>query len=85
MIATLVPSLSSPSLQNTETTNISENTTLRICVSAIVVVIIALTISGNALVCLAFYRQPHRRGVPCYPILSIALADILSGISAMPA
>ena len=85
MNATLVPSLSSPSLQNTETTNTSENTTLRISVTAILVVIIVITILGNGLVCLAFYRQPHIRGVSYYPILSIALADILSGISAMPA
>ena len=85
MSATLVPSLSSPSIQDTETTNTSENITLRIWVTVILVVIIVLTILGNGLVCLAFYRQPHLRGVSYYPILSLALADILSGISAMPA
>ena len=85
MNATLVLNLSSPTLQGTETTNTSDNTTLRICVAAIVVVIIVLTILGNGLVCLAFYRQPHLRGVSYYPILNLALADILCGISAMPA
>jgi hypothetical protein len=85
MNATFVLNLSSPTLQGTETTNTSDNTTLRICVPTIVVVIIVLTILGNGLVCLAFYRQPQLRGVSYYPILSLALADILCGISAMPA
>ncbi|CAB3996146.1 histamine H2 receptor-like [Paramuricea clavata] len=85
MNATLVLNLSSPTLQGTETTNNLDNTTLRICVTAIVVVIIVLTILGNGLVCLAFYRQPHLRGVSYYPILNLALADILCGICAMPA
>ena len=82
---TLVPSLSSPSLQDTETTNTSENITLRIWVTVILVVIIVLTILGNGLVCLAFYRRPHLRGISYYPILSLALADILCGSCAMPA
>ena len=84
---TLVPSLSSPSLRDAETTNTSEHihVTLKIRVTVILAVIIVLTILGNGLVCLAFYRRPHLRGVSYYPILSLALADILCGISAMPA
>jgi hypothetical protein len=36
-------------------------------------------------VCLAFYRQRQLSGAPYYPVLSLALADILCGICAMPA
>ena len=87
MNATLVPSLSSPSLRDAETTNTTEliHVTLKVWVTVILAVIIVLTILGNGLVCLAFYRRPHLRGVSYYPIVSLALADILCGISAMPA
>ena len=85
MNATLNPNVSSTTLQGTETINTSENTTLRICVTAILTVIIVLTILGNGLVCLVSYRQPQFRGVSYYPILSLALADLLCGICAMPA
>ena len=35
--------------------------------------------------CLDFYRQRQLTSVSYYPILSLALADILCGICAMPA
>lgn len=78
---------SSPSFQVTETTQVSRETdkTLRICVTAILGVIIVLTLLGNGLVCLACCRQPQLRKVPYYPIISLALADILCGVCAMPA
>ncbi len=84
MSATLVPS-SSSSLQVTEAAIISENATLTICVTVILIFIIVLTVLGNGLVCLAFYRQRQLTRVSYYPVLSLALADILCGICAMPA
>ena len=83
MYETLSTILSSPSLGVTETTK-SENDALKINVTVFLVIIIAVTILGNGMVCLAFYRQPLR-GVHYYPILSLALADILCGVCAMPA
>ena len=85
MNATFTPSFSS-SFQNTETSVTSENEILRICVTLISVVILVLTLFGNGIVCLAFYRQPQLlRNASYYPILSLALADILCGIFVMPA
>ena len=84
MNSTLAPS-SPPSLQVAETAITSENTTIRICVTVILTVIIVLTVLGNGLVCLAFYRQRRLTSVSYYPIISLALADILCGICAMPA
>jgi hypothetical protein len=84
MNATLIPALLTPSqFQETEVT--SQNTTLTICVTVILALIIVLTVFGNGRVCLAFHRQRHLIGVSYYPILSLALADILCGIFAMPA
>ncbi|XP_028405345.1 D(3) dopamine receptor-like [Dendronephthya gigantea] len=78
---------SSPSFQVTESSHVSTETdkTLRICVTAILGVIMVLTILGNGLVCLVSCRQPQLQRVPYYPIISLALADILCGICAMPA
>lgn len=86
MSTTFAPSLSSSSSYPvTETTNASEYTTLNISVTVILAIIIVLTVAGNGFVCLAFYRQPQIRGVSYYPILSLAMADILCGVWAMPA
>ena len=43
-----------------------------------------VTVLENGLVCLAFNRQRLLTGVFYYPILSLALADILCVICAMP-
>lgn len=58
---------------------------LTLSVTVILAVLIVLTILGNSLVCLAFYRQPHIRRVSYYPIFSLAIADLLCGTLAMPA
>lgn len=84
MNTTLSTILSSTSLGVTETST-SSNDALKIYVTVFLVIIIAVTILGNGLVCLAFYRQPQLKGVHYYPILSLALADILCGMCAMPA
>ena len=84
MNATLAPNFSSSS-QNTETAITWEDETLRICVTAILVVIIVLTLLGNGFVCWAFYCQSQLRNAPYYPLLSLALADMLCAICAMPA
>ena len=85
MNPTQASSLFSPTLQDTQRVITSENPTLGICVTVILTVIIVLTVLGNGRVCLAFNRQCHSIGVSYYPILSLALADILCGICAMPA
>ena len=58
---------------------------LTLSVTIILAFFIVVTILGNGLVCLAFYRQPHIRKVTYYPILSLAFADLLCGAIAMPA
>ena len=85
MNTTLPPSFS-PSFHalSTEAATTPENEFLRITVTVILVVITVLTLLGNGFVCLAFYRQPQLRKASYYPLLSLALADILCGMCAMP-
>ena len=83
MNVTLSPSTSS-NFQSTEAAATSVNQFLRITVTVILVVIIVLTLLSNGFLCLAFYRQPQLRNASYYPLLSLALADILCGICAMP-
>ena len=86
MNTALVQNFTSPILQVTDTPNASEaDKSLKICITVILIIIIILTILGNGLVCWVFYRQPHLKGVSYYPILSLAFADILCGVCAMPA
>ena len=85
MNATLASGLFSPSHQDAQTVITSENPTLGICVTIILTVIIVLTVLGNGRVCFAFHRQRYSIGASYYPILSLALADILCGMCAMPA
>ena len=85
MNTTLTTILSSPSLGVTETSKSSNNDALKIYVTVFLVIIITVTIIGNGLVCLGVYRQPQLKGVHYYPILSLAFADILCGVCAMPA
>ncbi|CAB3981932.1 histamine H2 receptor-like [Paramuricea clavata] len=52
--------------------------------SAIIAAVMVFTIFGNALVLFAFYVQPHLRKVKYFPIISLALADVLCAVTAMP-
>lgn len=62
-----------------------DKTSLTLSVTIVLVVFIIVTILGNSLVCLSFYKQPHLRRVSYYPIISLAIADLLCGVLAMPA
>ena len=87
MNATWVPGfINNQTIQvTTESTSTSEYTTLKIWVTVFLALIIIATVLGNGLVCFAFYQQPLLRGVTYFPIISLAFADILCGIFAMPA
>jgi cytochrome bd-type quinol oxidase subunit 2 len=52
--------------------------------SAIIAAVMVFTIFGNALVLFAFYVQPHLRKVKYFPIINLALADVLCAVTAMP-
>jgi hypothetical protein len=65
-------------------TNIDEDA-LQLSVTIVLAVFIVLSVVGNSLVCFVFYKQPKLRRVVYYPVISLAIADLLCGILAMPA
>lgn len=46
--------------------------------------VMLITLFGNGLVVLAFYAQPSLRKVIYFPTISLALADLLCAVTAMP-
>lgn len=52
-------------------------------VTIVLAILIVLSILGNSLVCTAFVIQPRLRRVLYYPVLNLAVADILCGLVAM--
>ncbi|CAB3981929.1 histamine H2 receptor-like [Paramuricea clavata] len=65
-------------------TNIDEDA-LQLSVTIVLAVFIVLSVVGNSLVCFVFYKQPNLRRVVYYPVISLAIADLLCGTLAMPA
>lgn len=55
-----------------------------VAISITLVIIMVFTIFGNALVLLSFYAQPSLRKVKYFPIINLALADLLCAVTAMP-
>ena len=53
-------------------------------VTIVLVILIILSISGNLLICSAFVIQPRLRKALYLPVLSLAIADVLCGLIAMP-
>mgnify|MGYP002804097964 CR=1 FL=1 len=53
-------------------------------VTIVLVILIILSISGNLLICSAFIIQPRLRKALYLPVLSLAIADVLCGLIAMP-
>ena len=53
-------------------------------ISAILAMVMVFTIFGNLLVLFSFYAQPHLRKVKYFPIISLAIADLLCAVTAMP-
>jgi hypothetical protein len=49
-----------------------------------IILIIVLTIGGNLVVLLAFYTDPHLLTPSNHFLLSMAIADLLVGLIAMP-
>ena len=52
-------------------------------VTIVLAILVVLSVLGNALVCYAFVIQPRLRRVLYYPVLNLAVADILCGLVAM--
>lgn len=52
-------------------------------VTIVLAILIVLSVLGNSLVCYAFVIQPRLRRVLYYPVLNLAVADILCGLVAM--
>ena len=55
-----------------------------ILVNLVIIVIILLTVGGNLVVLFAFYTDPHLLTPSNYFLLSMAIADLLVGLIAMP-
>ena len=55
-----------------------------ICVSFAIILIIVLTVGGNLVVLFAFYTDPHLLTPSNHFLLSMAIADLLVGLIAMP-
>ena len=53
-------------------------------VTIVLVILIILSVGGNLLVCSAFVIQPRLRRALYYPVLSLAIADVMCGLVAMP-
>ena len=53
-------------------------------VSAAIVLIILLTVGGNLVVLFAFYDDPHLLTPSNHFLLTMAIADLLVGLIAMP-
>ncbi|XP_028400481.1 octopamine receptor-like [Dendronephthya gigantea] len=53
-------------------------------ISAILGAVMVFTIFGNILVLFSFHAQPSLRKVKYFPIFSLALADLLCAVTAMP-
>lgn len=67
---------------NSSITN--EEYAVRLSVTIILPVLIILSVVGNGLVCYVFYKQPQLQQAKYYPIISMAIADLLCGSLAMP-
>ncbi len=67
--------------QNDTQERIGVNTDL---ISAVLAVVMVFTIFGNLLVLFSFYSQPSLRKVKYFPIINLALADMLCAVTAMP-
>ena len=53
-------------------------------VTIVLVFLIIISVAGNLLVCGAFVIQPRLRKVVYFPVLSLAVADVMCGLIAMP-
>ena len=58
---------------------------VQLSVTIVLPIFILLSVVGNSLVCYVFYKQPNLRRVVYYPVISLAIADLLCGTLAMPA
>ena len=58
---------------------------LELSVTIVLSIFILLSVVGNSLVCYVFYKQQNLRRVVYYPVISLAIADLLCGTLAMPA
>ncbi len=53
-------------------------------VTIVLVILIILSVAGNLLICSAFVIQPRLRRALYLPVLSLAVADVMCGLVAMP-
>ena len=53
-------------------------------ISAVIAIVMVFTIFGNSLVLFSFHVQLSLRKVKYFPIISLALADMLCAVTAMP-
>lgn len=52
-------------------------------ITTVLAILIFVSVVGNSLVCYAFVIQPRVRRILYYPVLSLAVADVLCGLVAM--
>lgn len=62
-----------------------DNEALQLSVTIVLAIFIVVSVVGNSLVCFVFYKQPQLRRIVYYPVISLAVADLMCGILAMPA
>ncbi|XP_028400866.1 dopamine receptor 2-like isoform X1 [Dendronephthya gigantea] len=76
--------ITSTAFRSDRRTTIDEDA-LHLSVTIVLSVFIFVSVIGNSLVCFVFYKQMGLRRVVYYPIISLAVADLLCGALAMPA
>ena len=76
--------ITSSTIRSHDRTTIDEDA-LQLSVTIVLAIFIVLSVAGNSLVCFVFYKQPSLRRVVYYPVISLAIADLLCGTLAMPA
>ena len=82
--ASFVTTITSSTIRSESGPTIDEDA-LQLSVTIVLAVFIVLSVVGNSLVCFVFYKQPSLRRVVYYPVISLAIADLLCGALAMPA
>ena len=75
--------MTSPTIRSDDRTAVEE--AVQLSVTIVLSIFIFLSVVGNSLVCYVFYKQPNLRRVVYYPVISLAIADLLCGTLAMPA
>lgn len=77
--------ISSSTTASNKSLSAVDEAAIQLSVTIVLAIFIALSVLGNSLVCYVFYNQIVLQRVVYYPVISLAIADLLCGMLAMPA